>query len=340
MSDAAVTVAIPVRDGGELLARTLASLARQTVEHELLVCDSGSRDGSLARVRAHGARVLEIPPREFSHGGTRNLLLEEAAGKHVALLTQDAEPADERWLERLLEWFSAAEDVGVVYGSYIPRPGAAPAVRWELERWFSSLSPDGTPRVERLRAEERALPVLELMGARGFFTDANACISRAAWAAVPFRDVPYAEDRLLAIDMLRAGYAKVFVPDAAVLHSHDYAAGEQLRRCFDEWRGLREVYGWREPAAPAHLIGQLRGALGQARREALREGMSPARRRASIAAVGRHHLLRLTGALLGSRADRLPAAARRRLSLEGRAGFAPLELDDEQAAPADHASPR
>ena len=68
---------------------------------------------------------------------------------------------------------------------------------------------------------------------------------------MPFREVPYAEDRVLAIDMLRAGYAKAFVPEAAVLHSHDYTPLEQLRRCFDEWRGLREVYGWREPASPA-----------------------------------------------------------------------------------------
>ena len=224
MSAAGVTVAIPVRDGGELLARTLAALALQTVEHELLVCDSGSTDGSLALARSHDARVIEIPPREFSHGGTRNLLLAEAVGEHVALLTQDSEPADERWLERLLEGFALARDVGIVYGPYIPRPRASPAVRWELERWFSSLSPDGRPRVERLREDERALPAVALIGARGFFTDANACVSRAAWSEAPFRDVPYAEDRLLAIDMLRAGYAKAFVPGAAVLHSHDYTA--------------------------------------------------------------------------------------------------------------------
>ncbi len=322
-----VTVAIPVRDGGELFERTLAALARQTVAHELLVCDSGSRDGSLACAREHGARVIEIAPREFSHGGTRNLLLSEATGEHVALLTQDAEPADERWLEQLLAGFRLAPDVGIVYGPYIPRPDAAPAVRWELERWFSSLSPDGVPRVERLGAEERALPVLQMLGARGFFTDANACISRAAWSVAPFRDVPYAEDRVLAIDMLRAGYAKAFVPAAAVVHSHDYTAGEQLRRSFDEWRGLREVYGWREPVSPVRLAGQLRGALGQARRAALREELSPAHRRATLAAVGCHQVLRLAGALLGSRADRLPAIARRWLSLERRAGFDPLELD-------------
>lgn len=310
-----VTVAIPVRDGGELLAGTLAALSRQTVEHELLVCDSGSRDGSAALARAHGARVLEITPAQFSHGGTRNLLVRESRGEHVALLTQDAEPADEHWLERLLGGFELGRDVGIVYGPYRPRARASPAVRGELERWFHSLSPEGTTRVERLAEHERAQPVAQLIGRRGFFTDANACLVRAAWEGVPFREVAYAEDRVLAIDMLRAGYAKAYVPDAAVLHSHEYTTLEQLRRCFDEWRGLREVYGWREPAGPRHIVRKLRGEVGAGQREA------------TLPVLTRHHVVRLVGALLGSRAGALPPWVRRRLSLERRAGFAPLQLD-------------
>jgi rhamnosyltransferase len=347
-----VTVAIPVRDGGELLGRTLRALAAQTVAHELLVCDSGSRDGSVALAREHGARVLEIAPAAFSHGGTRNLLLREAAGAHVALLTQDAEPADARWLERLLEGFALAEDVGLVYGPYLPRPGASRAVRLELERWFGSLAgADGGPAVEQLTDAERglagagedrglagagedrglagagadALPAAALVGRRGFFTDANACIAKAAWERVPFRAVAYAEDRVLALDMLRAGYAKAFVPAAAVWHSHDYGALQQVRRCFDEWRGLREVYGWREPADPRSLARGLRGELAAARRELAAVGAGRSERLATLAAVSRHHVLRLAGALLGSRAERLPAALRRALSLERRAGFQALE---------------
>jgi rhamnosyltransferase len=328
---AGVTVAIPVRDGGEMLARTLAALSRQTVEHELLVCDSGSADESVALARSHGARVLQIAPGDFSHGGTRNLLMREAAGAHVALLSQDAEPADERWLERLLDGFELGEDVAIVYGPYRPREHATVAVRIELERWFASLSSDGHPRLDRLEEHERALAASELIGRRGFFTDANACLARAAWERVPFREVPYAEDRVLAIDMLRAGYAKAFVPEAAVLHSHDYTTFQELRRSFDEWRGLREVYGWCEPASPRRFVGQLRGALGEARRELVREGASPTRRRATLAAAGRHHVVRLAGALLGSRADRLPARMRRSLSLERRASFVSLDLDSSAA---------
>jgi glycosyltransferase involved in cell wall biosynthesis len=322
-----VSVAIPVRDGGQAFAGVLDALATQTVEHELLVCDSGSTDGSPELAAARGARVLRIAPERFTHGGVRNRLMADANGAHVALLTQDSQPADELWLERLLEGFQLAGDVTIVYGPYRPRPGASAPVRIELQQWFDSLSPDGSPQLERLAEHERSLPAIELLGRRGFFTDANACLARTAWERVPFREVAYAEDRVLAIDMLRAGYAKAFVPEAAVIHSHDYTAVEQLRRSFDEWRGLREIYGWREPAAPAHLLTQLRGELSRARQRLIDEGASPRRRRATLAAVARHHVLSRAGALLGSRADLLPAQVRLRLSLEGRAGFSPLDID-------------
>jgi glycosyltransferase involved in cell wall biosynthesis len=328
-----VTVAIPVLSGGPLFAGVLEALGGQTVEHELLVCDSGSSDGSLELARGSGARIFSIEPGSFSHGGTRNRLMETAGGKWVALLTQDAQPADERWLERLLAGFELGSDVALVYGPYIPRPAASLPVGLELRRWFASLSDEGEPAVERLAEGERSRPAIELLGRRGFFTDANACIDRDAWERVPFREVPYAEDRVLAIDMLRAGYAKAFLPDAGVLHSHDYSAVEEFRRCFDEWRGLLEVYGWREPASPRSRLSQLRGELASARVQLTSEGISGAPLLVALAAVTRHHLLRSTGALLGSRADRLPGAARRRLSLEGRGGYTPLGLDAELISP-------
>jgi glycosyltransferase involved in cell wall biosynthesis len=337
MSEVAVTVAIPVRDGGRTLEQVLQALARQTVEHELVVCDSGSCDGSQEIARAHGARLIEISPAAFSHGGTRNLLMNEARGAHVAMLTQDAEPADIRWLETLLQGFELAEDVGIVCGAYRPRVEASLAVSLELERWFRALAPDGEPRLERLSELERGhqagpgLPVGALIGPRGFFTDANACLARRAWERVPFRDVPYAEDRVLAIDMLRAGYAKAYLPSATVLHSHEYGALEELRRCFDEWRGLLEVYAWREPASPSHVIRRLRGELGAARRTPTLASMGSSQRRSTLVAIGRHNVVRLAGALLGSRADLLPPFARRALSLERRASFTPVDLDKSGA---------
>jgi rhamnosyltransferase len=312
------TVAIPVRDGGAVFEQTLAAVRAQRVERalELLVCDSGSRDGSVAVARRFGAEVIEIAPERFSHGGTRNLLMESASGDHVAFLTQDAAPGDELWLARLLEGFALADDVGLVFGPYRPHADASPMVARELTEWFHGFSPDGRPRVDRLEPAERDLPARALLGPRGFFTDANGCVARAAWESVPFRPVPYAEDHVLAHDMLRAGYAKVYVPDAAVIHSHEYSGWGWLRRSFDEARALREVYGFVEPLAVTRTPLKVWGLVGADWRFA-RGGAQPPPA-ALLARSTTYHAARVTGAVLGSRADRLAPAVARRLSLEGR----------------------
>ena len=314
MSDV-VTVAIPVRDGGPLLAEVLDAVRGQRLDRpvELLVADSGSRDGSDALARERGATVFAVE--RFSHGGTRNRLMERSRGAHVAFLTQDAVPADEHWLARLLAGFELAADVGLAYGPYRARRGAPAAVRRELDGWFASLAPDGAPRLDRTVTPRGP-------GAETFFTDANGCVARRAWERVPFREVPYAEDQALALDMLRAGFAKAYVPGAAVVHSHEYATVAQFRRSFDEWRGLREIHGWVEPAAPLATaltiqsrvradVRSLRGSVPP--RTLVREGVRSLR----------HWTVRAAGAIAGSRADKLPRALRGRLSLEGRDSFEP-----------------
>jgi rhamnosyltransferase len=230
--------------------------------------------------------------------------MERASGAHVAFLTQDAIPLGTGWLQALLDGFAVADDVGLVFGPYRARPDASPVVARELADWFASFAPSGAPRVDRLAPGEELADLRALLGPRAFFTDANGCVSRAAWERVPFRAAPYAEDHLLALDMLAAGYAKVFQPTAAVEHSHEYPPLAWFRRCFDEWRGLREVYGHVEPvrAVPRNLRGQVRA-----------DGLR------SLP----HWGIRAAGALAGSRADRFPPRVRRAMSLERRASFEP-----------------
>jgi GT2 family glycosyltransferase len=311
-----VSVAIPVRNGGALLAETLAAVRSQRLDREveLLVADSGSTDGSRALAERHGAVVIDVEPGDFSHCGTRGLLAQRASGAHVAFLTQDSVPAGERWLARLLEGFELAERVALVYGPYRARPDASAMVRRELDAWFRSLSPDGSPRVSRgLPGPSDPDGIRRL-----FFTDANGCADRRALEQVPFRQIAYAEDQQLARDMLAAGYATVYLPDAAVVHSHDYGSLDLFRRSFDEWRGLREVHGIAAPLGPVRnslaVQRQLRDDLGLLRREGA--GVAVLARAAPASLL--HHLLRAAGAALGSRAAALPPWLRRACSLERR----------------------
>ena len=235
----AVSIAIPVRNAGPGFAAVLDAIAAQSVraDFEIVVIDSASTDGSAELARARGARVAHIVPSEFSHGGTRNRLMELARGDHVAFLTQDAEPAHPGWLAALLAGFDAAPAVALTFGPYLPRPAASPMVRRELEEWFALMAPlvhrpDGPPTP----------------GPEGFFSDVNGAVARWAWEEVPYRRVPYAEDRVLAAEMLARGWGKAYRAGAGVLHSHDYPPVALARRAFDEARALREVYGHLAPA--------------------------------------------------------------------------------------------
>jgi glycosyltransferase involved in cell wall biosynthesis len=322
-----VSVAIPVRDGGPLFESVLRAVAAQQVDAdvEVVVLDSGSRDRSPDRAAALGARVERIPPERFSHGFARNELMRRTEGELVAFLSQDAVPAGPRWLALLLEAMAAAPDVAVACGPYRPLPDARPWTRRELAEFFASIADGDAPRVVRAADLPRSAGGRPVPSPLAFHTDANGCVARAAWRDVPFRDVTYAEDQLLALDLLDAGYAKAFHPLAAVNHSHDYSPVEKLRRTFDEFRALGEVYGHRAAVHPRVVLGTARVEVARDRAYMRAEGISGGELDRLTIAAASQHLARGLGAALGTRAERLPAVVQRHLSLERRTGVAPVE---------------
>ncbi len=97
-----VAVVIVNFNGERLLPECLAALAAQTLEPaEVLVADNGSRDGSLALLRAHhpGVGVLELG-RNHGFAGGANRGVAATSAPWVCVLNSDATPAPD-WLERL-----------------------------------------------------------------------------------------------------------------------------------------------------------------------------------------------------------------------------------------------
>src|SRR5690242_5485595 len=129
-----ISVVIPTKDGGEDLRRCLDRIAAQRVdaEVEVVVVDSGSRDGSVAVAREHGATVHEIPPAEFNHGATRNLGASLARGDVLVFTSQDAYAADEHWLARLTAPL-AEPQVGGAYGRQVAHVDATPPERYFMD---------------------------------------------------------------------------------------------------------------------------------------------------------------------------------------------------------------
>jgi glycosyltransferase involved in cell wall biosynthesis len=289
-----LSVVIPVKDGARYLAEVLIAVAREAPGADVVVVDSGSADDSVAIARRAGVRVIEIAPGEFGHGRTRNLGAERTTGEIVAFLTQDATPAP-GWGPALLAPF-ADEDVGVVLGPQLPRPGTPPMVARELDWFFANLPADDP-----------------------YLSNVNAAYRRACWEEIRFRDVAYAEDQAFGEDLAGTRWRKVLAPGAAVHHAHDYGLLDAWRRAFDEARGLRETRGWVERIAPRATLGGLRRQVARDVRWMRGQGWPPARHLAWLPRSAAHHAGRKLFAWLGSRADRLPRRCRAALSLEGRA---------------------
>ena len=139
-------------------------------------------------------------------------------------------------------------------------------------------------------------------------SDVNCAVARWAWERVPYREVPYAEDQLLGRELIEAGFAKVFHPEARVLHSHDYPPVAFFRRYFDEFRSLREVLGFRQPWGPRRTLNDVRGLVGADKRWLEAQGVRGPGLVRPLLVSGRHHAGRMAGSIIGTRA-RPPARA-------------------------------
>ena len=220
-----VSVIIPTLNAERWISKQLDSLLSQTIDAEIIVINTGSTDAtcSLVRARPGCVQLLDIPDKAFDHGGTRDYALRQSTGDIVCFLTQDALPADERCLEKLLAAFSAP-DIAAVYGRQIAYPDAP-----EYERLTRIFNYPDQPRVWR----EEDIPHWGVKAY--FFSNVCSAYRREAYLAVGGFDAPILsnEDMMMAAKLLHAGYALAYAPEAVVYHSHHYTLREEY------WRNKR-----------------------------------------------------------------------------------------------------
>lgn len=294
-----ISVVIPVKNGGADLVRCLDAIARQHVDEEVevVVVDSGSTDGSGEVARTSGARVHSISPSAFGHGRTRNLGAGLARGEILVFTTQDAFAADENWLARLVEALSR-EQVAGVYGRQLPHDDASPPEQFFLDFLYGPES-----RIQRLDASGE--PSFE----ETLFSNVNSAIPRRIWEEFPFADdLVMSEDQEWSRRVLRAGYALVYEPDAAVFHSHSYSLLSAFRRFFDSGVSAERSYA----VAREGSLALRRAGRQYAKRELEWLWQTGNRRWIPYAVV--YEAAKFSGLQLGRRHRYLPIGLKRRLS--------------------------
>ena len=236
-----VSVIIPTLNGAVWLDRLLTALIGQTLQPgEILVVDSGSTDATLEIVRRYGVRLIEIPREQFDHGGTRSLAVRGVRGDLVVFFTQDAIPADNEALARLVAPLAENAQLAAVYGRQLPNADANP---FSTHLRLFNYPPEGNLRCRQDR---------DLFGFRTIFISKSfSAYRRTALEEVglfPAR-LLFGEDTLTVAKLLDRGWCVEYVSKAVVYHSHNYTVWQDFKRYFDigafhalEW-GLLSAYG-------------------------------------------------------------------------------------------------
>jgi glycosyltransferase involved in cell wall biosynthesis len=210
------------------LGRLLEGISHQTVKDvEIIVVDSGSTDGTPAIAEKGGARLVHIPPEEFTFGRSLNMGLQVARGELAAIASAHVYPVYPDWLERLFEPFNDPQIV-LTYGKQRGDERSRFPEQEIFARWYpeQSARPQDHP----------------------FCNNANAAIRRSAWQAQPYDEtLTGLEDLAWAGKAQAVGGRIAYIAEAEVVHCHN----ETPRGVFNRYR--REAMAFKRIYPEAHF---------------------------------------------------------------------------------------
>jgi rhamnosyltransferase len=298
-----VALVIPTLNAAKHLDTLLPALRMQSFQpRSVLVIDSSSTDDTVARFQATGAEVVVIPKSQFDHGGTRQRAVNRLSPRIdvVVFLTQDAVPADSETVARIVAAFADPE-VGVAYGRQLPHLGAGAI---EAHARLFNYPPESAV----LRPQDAAAAGIKA----SFCSNSFAAYRRRALEMVggfPSGTI-FGEDATVTGRMLLSGWAKAYVADAQVHHSHCYGLGEEFRRYFD--------VGVMHARAP-WLLERFGKAEGEGKRFVQSELRHLARHQPiAIPSAILRSAIKLAAYHCGRREARIPRPLKRRISLNRR----------------------
>ena len=230
MSGPRISVIVPTLNGGHLFAHLCRHLEhiRTRQELEVLIIDSGSRDGTVRSAQAAGLRVHQIASDEFGHGRTRNLGVQLTSGDIICFLTQDVLPCTPDWPQRFAAALSDRSVAGV-YGRQVPRDATS------MEMFFVGMNyPPDRMRFSPQPGGHHPRP------GRVLFSNAFSAVRRDVALQEPFAEgALVSEDQVWAHRVLNAGYSIAYEPSAEALHAHRYSLPGLFTRTMLVGRALR-----------------------------------------------------------------------------------------------------
>jgi len=228
-----ISIVIPVKNGiSGGLEKCLQGIFSQKTRYsfEVIAIDSGSTDGTVDVLKADKRiRLIQIAPSDFGHAKTRNLGARDSSGRFIVYLNSDAWPADDKWLDGLIDELASDDKIAGTYSRQLPKPGC----HLYAERDMLRSMPD--KKIVRDSIEQ-----FDFMS----FSTVSAAIRKDVWQKTPFDDaIEIAEDQDWARKILQQGMAIVLEPASRVFHSHNYNFMEMFRSKVRIAKAFRKMTG-------------------------------------------------------------------------------------------------
>lgn len=232
-----VDIIIPIYKPDASFGEVLRKLQAQSVRPQnvwLLQTMTTSQE-ALYSAEGSNVHVLPVKKQEFDHGATRKMGADQSNAEFVLFMTQDAMPADDALIERLLEAFDD-DKTGVAYARQLARPQADLLERMTREYNYPA------------QDQVKTAADLERLGIKTFFcSDVCAMYRHSLFDQLGGFVHPtiFNEDMIMASAVIHAGYQVVYRAEAKVIHSHAYTCMQQFHRNFDlgvSQRQYREVF--------------------------------------------------------------------------------------------------
>ena len=221
-----VDAIIPVYRPGKEFYNLLEKLSNQSFQlNKIILMNTGDAPWKQEVEEKYPlCEIHLITKEEFDHGGTRHLGTTFSGADYLLFLTQDAEPANDKLVENLVQAFSQDDSIKAAYGRQLPN-----ATCREIEKYTRSFN---YPAESRVKSKDD----LKTLGIKTFFCS-NVCAmyEKAAYDRLGgfIRRTIFNEDMIYAGGLIQKDYKIAYVAEAEVIHSHNYNALEQFHRNFD-----------------------------------------------------------------------------------------------------------
>ena len=198
-----------------------ALYAQDFSDFKLFIVDSGSTDKTLSIIQQFPCTLKQIPALDYYPGTVLNNMIQETSSEIIVFQNSHTVPLSSDALSNLLAPFKKPK-VKACFARQIPRPEAKAWVRREYAKSFpeSGPAPDWLPM---------SLPF--------------AAIRRSAWEEHPFYTWAWgSEDTEWGMWAKGQGYIVQYVPEALVMHSHNYSFRQLYGRRFIEGEADAYIY--------------------------------------------------------------------------------------------------